>query len=181
MELLFIDTETGGIDENVQSLLSVGLIVWKNGEILEKDEFFIKEENYKVTKAAMDINKLNLDDVYKKGILPSEAVERVVKIIQKYFKGKAILCGHNVNFDVKFLKKLFEKVNKNYDEHISYRSLDTASILKFLSIANKFEEKEINSLDDAIDYFNIDVKNRHTALEDINVTVEIFNKLIELV
>ena len=36
MKLLFIDTETGGINEKENSLLSIALICWENKKILDK-------------------------------------------------------------------------------------------------------------------------------------------------
>lgn len=182
MKLLFIDTETGGINEKENSLLSVALICWNDKLMVDRLEFFIKEESYNVTEKAMEINQLNLEVVKKAGIKKEEAVKKINDFIIKNFKEeKAVICGHNVNFDIRFIKELYNKVGKNYEEFISYRSLDTASIFRFLTIAGKFKNEQINSLDDAIKYFNISFENRHTAMGDIEKTVEIFNKLIEIV
>lgn len=180
MKLLFIDTETGGINEKENSLLSIALICWENKKILDKTEFFIKEKEYNVTEIAMKINQLDLEVVKKRGLEKQEVVEKINEFIKKNFNNeKAVLCGHNINFDIRFLKELYNKVGKDYEEFISYRSLDTASIFRFFSIAGKFNGKEINSLDDAIKYFNLSFDNRHTAMGDIEKTVEVFNKLID--
>lgn len=182
MKLLFVDTETGGTDEKKHSLLSVGLIYWENGKKIDSLELYIREKEYTVTTEALKINNLNLKEVYDKGISVFEAVSEINRFIEKNFDNeKAILCGHNVNFDIRFLKELYMKAGKNYEEKISYRSLDTASIFRFLTIAGKFKEQEINSLDDAIKYFEISVENRHTALGDIEKTVEIFNKVLKII
>ena len=40
---LFVDTETGGVDPNKHSLLSIGLCLWSVREgIIDKTELFIK-------------------------------------------------------------------------------------------------------------------------------------------
>ena len=39
MRLLFIDTETGGVNEKENSLLSIALICWENKKVLDKTEF----------------------------------------------------------------------------------------------------------------------------------------------
>lgn len=46
MELLFLDTETGGLNPGVNSLLQVGLVAYVDGKVIAKREFSIKEENY---------------------------------------------------------------------------------------------------------------------------------------
>ena len=182
MRLLFIDTETGGVNEKENSLLSIALICWNNGVTVDKLEIYIKEDNYNVTERAMDINGLDLSYVYANGHYPNDAIEIISNFIHRNFNDeKAVLCGHNVGFDIRFLKELYSKSNKNYDELISYRSLDTASIFRFLSIAGKFNGVEVNSLDDAIKYFNLSFDNRHTAMGDIEKTVELFNNLIDVV
>ena len=45
--ILFIDTETGGINPNKHSLLSIGLVVWdQDNGIIYENEFYIKSEKY---------------------------------------------------------------------------------------------------------------------------------------
>ena len=57
-KLLFIDTETGGIDCGKHSLLSIGLVVWDNDQgIIDSTEILIKNKEYVVTKEAQRINK----------------------------------------------------------------------------------------------------------------------------
>lgn len=63
---IFIDTETGGIDPNYSSLLSIGLIVWEDRKIKCSKEFFIKQKSYNVTSIALRINNINLVDLEKK-------------------------------------------------------------------------------------------------------------------
>ena len=56
-KILFIDTETGGIDPNSTSLLSIGLVAWSNGEILdEKIDKFLDETLYIVTHIIMSLD-----------------------------------------------------------------------------------------------------------------------------
>ena len=64
--LLFIDTETGGVDPNKHSLLSIGLVVWDSydGLIYEK-EYYVKQREYVITQTARQINKISLEDLRK--------------------------------------------------------------------------------------------------------------------
>ena len=174
MKLIFLDTETGGIDPKTSSLLSIGLVIWENKKIITEKEFLVKEKNYNVTTQAMEINKINLDELKKKGLEKSEIKKEIINLVKNNFKEKAILVGHNINFDISFFKKIFEE--KEFLEIFSYRSIDTASIIKYLSIKKGLD---LNSLDDAIKYYNLKVNERHTALGDAIITAELFNKLLE--
>lgn len=46
MKIMFLDVETGGLDEIENSLLSVGLSIWDKGNIIEGKEIFICKEQY---------------------------------------------------------------------------------------------------------------------------------------
>lgn len=174
MKLVFLDTETGGINPKVNSLLSIGLVIWEDKKIIFEKEFFVKEEQYNITPKAMEINKLNLDELKKNGMEKNKIKEEITKIIKKNFEDKAILAGHNINFDISFIKTIFTE--KEFMNLFSYRSIDTASIIKYISI-----KKNINltSLDDAIKYYNLKIEKRHSALDDAMVTAKIFNLLLE--
>jgi DNA polymerase III epsilon subunit-like protein len=176
-KLLFIDTETGGLNSNIHSLLSIGLVTWNDGRIVNQKEIYIKSPVYNVTEEAMNINKIDLKNLDKIGMNKREAKDLMIKFLKDEFKNEKItLAGHNVNFDISFLKQLFKN---DFSLYFSHRSIDTASIFKYLTIKGILKT-EVVSLDDAINYFQIRVKNRHTALDDVLATAKIFTKLIEL-
>lgn len=67
MKIVFLDTETGGLDPSVNSLLSIGLVIWEDGKIKTKNEFFVKENEYNVTSKAIEVNRIDLKELKKKG------------------------------------------------------------------------------------------------------------------
>lgn len=181
MELLFLDTETGGLDPFKDSLLQVGLVAYIDGKIADKKFISIKQESYSVTAEALKYNKLDLyKDVYENGCKPREALDEVIDFIQRNFNDRPILVGHNVSLDKYFLKQLFNKQNESIDKHINHRMIDTMSLLWGLHIANRIP-KEACSSDGAFKYFNIEVKNRHNALDDCTATVKLYEELIQMI
>lgn len=186
--LLFVDVETGGLNPKEHSLLSVGLAVWESGVIIDKVEYFVAEDKYNVTAKAMEINKLNLAEVYEKGISTEELSSEIHNFVKKHFTkesifGKATLAGWNVAFDIAFLKELFVKNDREelFNSTFSYRNIDIAGIVAFYNLMNVFySTQEIGSLDSAMKYFNLSCENRHSALGDVEVTIQVFNKLCEL-
>ncbi|MDD2376490.1 MAG: 3'-5' exonuclease [Clostridia bacterium] len=182
MKLLFLDVETGGMDEVVNSLLTIGMAVWEDGNILDSKEIYIKKEEYNVVQQALDINKINLDELRNKGIDEQEAINQIEDFCGKYFADEKIIsAGHNVAFDMGFIKSLYRRNSKDYYKTFSYRFIDTGTLLRFMYMQGKFE-KDISSSDKAFEYFNITFEQdkRHTALGDTEATVKLFNKLLEI-
>lgn len=180
MKIMFLDVETGGLDEIENSLLSVGLFIWDKGNIIEGKEIFICKEQYNTVQAALDINKINLDELRIKGISEEKAIEEIESFCFKYFnKEKVILGGHNVTFDIGFIKALYRRNNKDFYSRFSYRFLDTGSILRFMHLQGKLEN-DIFSSDKAFEFFGItfEENKRHTALGDAEATAKLLSKLI---
>jgi DNA polymerase III epsilon subunit-like protein len=59
-KLLVIDTETGGLDASLHSLLELGAVVWKNGTIIAETEIGILENPFVVTATGMAVNRIDL-------------------------------------------------------------------------------------------------------------------------
>ena len=75
--LLFIDTETGGLEPVEHSLFSLGIIVWENGKALFEDEIYIKDTVYRATAQALAINNINIDYLDKFGLDEQNVVKRI--------------------------------------------------------------------------------------------------------
>jgi DNA polymerase-3 subunit epsilon len=179
--VLFIDTETGGLDPKKYSLLSVGLVIWGEGEIHDKKEIFINDGKLHATKEALVINKINLDEHRINSISPNEAIQQILQFIECNFdtSEKITLAGHNICFDIRFIRQLFESQEYSFGEIFSHRSIDTSSILYYLYLAGKLESKIVGS-DAAFSHFGIEVSGRHTALGDAVATAQLFSMLIKL-
>ena len=179
MNLLFIDTETGGLNPSLNSLLQVGMVAYVNGKITNSYEFSIKKENYNITAFSLKFNGLDLyEDIYKNGINERQAVEDIIDFITNNFKDTPILVGHNPSIDKYMIRELFNRCALDMDKYISHRMIDTMSLLWGLYFAGKIPIEACSS-DGAFDYFNIQINNRHKALEDCLATVKLFEKCID--
>jgi DNA polymerase-3 subunit epsilon len=178
--ILFIDTETGGINPDVDSLLSIGLVCWENGEILAKKEIFIKHKEYHIVKRAQSINGITEEFLEKYGITEEMAINELLDFckLNFSFNNRITIAGHNISFDVNFLKKLFKNNNLSFSKYFSHRFIDTASILMFLSYANKLPNGIISS-SEAFKYYGIYIENRHSAVEDALATAKMFTKILK--
>lgn len=182
--ILFVDTETGGLNPEKNDLLTVALVVWENFQILDKKEWKIKKENYRTTQEALAVNKIDLKKIYEDGLEEKKVIEEMISFVKKNFKEpkKSAIAGHNVNFDISFLKKLFERNFFDWNKYFGYRTIDTMTLLFFVFLQGKTGTTRLGKLDDALLFFEIKLseEERHTALGDIVATVSVFEKLLRL-
>lgn len=171
-KIIVFDTETGGLDPLKHSLLQVGIMVCENGKVLDKRRINIVHDTYHVTPKAMEINKIDL--ATHTGCTPEEAVDEIVEFVRAHFKKPAQVLGHNVPFDVGFMKKLFQDAGVDYDSVFSYRLLDTSSFARVLEFSGVIERG--GSLGQLAETFGIEFDK--TALHDALVDCEVTYKLL---
>lgn len=180
--LLFIDTETGGLDPSKYSLLSLGMVVWENMKIIDTAELFINDGKLAFTTESLSINNIDIKKHVKIALSSKEAIGKINTFLKKNFQEnkKITLAGHNINFDVNFLRFFLTQNDENFNKHFSHRFIDTSSILYYLYLAGYIKERTISS-SAAFDYFKINVEGRHTALGDAIATAQLFSLLLALV
>jgi DNA polymerase III epsilon subunit-like protein len=177
--LFVIDTETGGVDPSEFSILTFAGAVWDDGKILETIEFSVLEPQIRTEPEAMRINRIDLNEHRRRAIAPQEAIRQIDALLDRHFRdAPAPIAGHNVNFDVGFLKRLYRIAGGEYPTRFSRRHVDTASILAFLDLCGLISLAK-PSLDNALRVFDIahETQSRHTALGDVMVTCELINRM----
>ncbi|HEX3357927.1 MAG TPA: 3'-5' exonuclease [Tepidisphaeraceae bacterium] len=186
-KLLVFDTETGGIDPQFHSILSLGAVVWEDGSILDEIEVPIAEASILATPEALAVNKINLDEHKRMGCAPADAMIRFQAFLTKNFSDSSVtnkicLAAHNADFDIGFLKRFYRLANVDYESVFSHRVIDTISIIRFLNLAKKLTLRDAG-LSEAIKYFGIEVAeaDRHTAKGDAKATAQVLTKLIKTV
>ena len=180
---VFIDTETGGTIPTKHSLLQIGVVVWEYEiGVLAHKEFHIKHKEYTITKEAQRINKFNLEFYNEHAQAPNKVIDELLCFLEKYFDSNTLIpiIGHNIQFDVAFLKAFFKENNRSFNQYFSHRMIDTYSVYKTLVLSGKIKEN-LNSSADVFKYFDIRINNRHTAIDDCLATVELYEKLLNII
>ena len=54
--LLVIDTETGGLDPDHDSLLSLAAVVWRNGKVVAETQIFVNEPAARIDPESLAIH-----------------------------------------------------------------------------------------------------------------------------
>lgn len=184
-KFLVLDTETGGLEPDRHSLLSVGMVVWADGKLGAEDEFFVAESEIECDAEAMAVNGIDINWLTRTGLPPELAVTRLERFLNEQFpvaEYAAIpIAGHNVSFDMAFVRRLYRIAGRGAGPRFSHRALDTASILRFLVLSH-WLPGEVSSSSDAFRYFGIDFTagTRHSALADARATAQLLTELVAL-
>jgi DNA polymerase III epsilon subunit-like protein len=183
MKFISMDTETGGTDCKEHSLLSVGMVIWDNGDMYDEREWYLKQKEYKVSQYAMEVNGIDFRTHMKDGMDINAALKQMTAYKLKHFgySDKVKFIGINTAFDVNFLREAYVQ-NKNFDffKHFDYHVIDVTTILNLVHM-NNLVTRPLLGLQDALEYFNINPGVAHTALDDARATGILFSKLQELI
>lgn len=181
---LFVDTETGGLDAQRHSLLSIGLVVGDSGEPRHTLEVLVKHDTYVVDGPAMKVNRIDLTSHHTRALEGPTALSVLEVFLGQYFPCKhdpITLVGHNIAFDRAFLKRFWEAQGQAFEPRFSHRLIDTHSLAAGLRDAGRLDLEDLSS-SALFAHFGIAVPEdqRHTALGDALGTFHLYGKLVEL-
>lgn len=188
IKIIFIDTETGGVNAEKSALIQLSGIIEVDGTEKEKFNFYIKPfENSEVNEKALEVQgrtleELRTDKYIDESIIYKKFLEILDKYIDKYDKNdKFIVAGYNVKFDIDILKALFERNNNKFlFSYFNSSMLDPLYSVRLLQVAGMLPVLENNKLETWCKYFNIELK-AHDSLQDITATKKLIEKLVELI
>ncbi len=178
--LVIIDTETGGLDPAQFSLLSIGLVSFDGHR---RAEIFVKEPSITTHPRSMAVNGIDLAWVESHGFEPAAACNQVEAFLDAVgHKRPVMLAGHNIAFDLAFMRRLYILAGRYPPPEFTHRSVDTHALLWALAATGRIPP-EATSSDGAFSYFGVSPPEhlRHTALGDALATRELLVQLLELV
>lgn len=187
-KIIFIDTETGGVNAEKSALIQLSGIIEVDGTEKEKFNFYIKPfKNSEVNEKALEVQGRTLEELetekyIDESIIYKKFLEILDKYIDKYDKNdKFIVAGYNVKFDIDILKALFERNNNKFlFSYFNSSMLDPLYSVRLLQVAGMLPVLENNKLETWCKYFNIELK-AHDSLQDITATKKLIEKLVELI
>ena len=172
---VIIDTEPGGLDPSKHSLISVGLVSACGAEM---DEFIVREPTLVADPRSMAIHGISEETINEQGLTLTEAVDRFEAFFEK-MDGPVLLVGHNVSFDLSFIKRLYRLADRIQPRKISHRSLDTHTLL-WSGIQLGIFPPTTNTSDGAFSHFDIEppADTRHTARGDAIATQRLVDEIM---
>lgn len=169
--VLVLDTETGGLNPREHSLLTVAGVAWTpTSQPRPLFSLMVREDNIVTQAEAMAINRLDLREIESQGLTPSEVVEAIRYALDHHFgphREPITLAGHNINFDIGFLQRLYRLAKTDYSRDFSRRCLDTATLFTFFMASGLVAPGKANG-DRMFAAMGIPLadEHRHTALGD---------------
>ena len=166
-----LDTETTGLNvskgDKVISVASLKIINFKIQEDLFLDE--LVNPQIKIPEESTKIHHIKDEDVRGKPTL-IEIEDKILKFLKK-----SVLVGHNIDFDINFIKNNVKGTNLANRMKI-IQPIDTI----FLT-AGLYPDLESYELSNLCERFNIqtDDQIRHSALGDCRITARLFLFLLE--
>lgn len=178
------DTETGGLSSSNSLLTLYGLILDEGFKQIGHIDLTLKPDSgqYIVEAAAMGINRISLVDHDKRAMPYKKAKETLYKFL--YLYKPLHLIGHNVAFDVKFVKRhLFGGSRRELDSLFTRHVHDTKNNATFLKTCGLIPEDIGVGLAQQLKFFfpDVDLSGHHNAEWDAKMTCKLFLAQRELV
>ncbi|MFC1607790.1 helicase C-terminal domain-containing protein [Candidatus Latescibacterota bacterium] len=156
-----IDLETTGLDASLHEIIEIGAIKFENGEIVDEYSRLIKPDRA-IPEFITSLTGISNDDVKR-----SETIGEVIPSLLRFIKGSSLM-GHNVRFDVGFLRKAAGLGNiESAIDNIELARIVLPTLPSY-------------SLDSLIEFFALTPENRHRALDDAKITAVVFLKMIDM-
>ena len=178
---IFIDTETTGLIPGKHQILTLGMAVYDDRELIfEKEWKICANVHSEINKKAMEINGINILEHNKTAWIPVEVLKDFIRtaIIQSSKTSRIMLYGHNVKFDIGFLDRMFE-LKPNIKNPFHYHHGDS------MVLANTPKEVGLSKtrgvgLSALVKLFGL-VSTSHNALEDAKASAEVYFILLDLI
>lgn len=159
-----LDIETSGFDPLKNEVLEVGFAF-----------FTFDEKGIQITKEFTQVfnpshpvpaNILGLTGISQKELDEAPKFSEFKSFLQKEL-GDAIIVGHNISFDTKFLESVGIK--------FSGKSIDTLDLVQFI-----LPTHHSYNLENLMHTFGISHKEAHRALADSKATIKLLEKLLQV-
>jgi DNA polymerase III alpha subunit (gram-positive type) len=191
---LAFDTETTGIDAVKNNLLTACFIVLDDNLVeIDRLNLNIKYNEYNISVRAMEINKIDLIKHHnsRNSVDLKTARSMLLDFLRKNKKAHSnsslsygynlfTPIGHNVSFDINFIKGCGLLSEYEYNSYISFNCVDTICIAQFLKLTGEIPKTQSISLVNLCSYYNIksegNTESYHTAEYDIVMTLHLLRK-----
>lgn len=159
-----IDIETTGLSDDAE-IIELAALRIRNKKIAESISYLVHAEK-SVPKEITELTGITDEMLREDGVAPDKAIRSFIEFI-----GEDILVGHNVRFDLRYLRELAKQTGL---PPIKNRIEDTMKLAKKRVFIN-----EGYSLTSICRSLGIEEKQQHRALEDCKLTYRIYDKLNE--
>ena len=187
MKVIYIDTETTGLDPVENGLVEIACIVEVNGKVKDRLELLICPHTYSnkdvlISEEALEINGRTHEEL---ATFPNsnKQFKRFIQFLNKHIDrfdktDKLKVSGYNVGFDIGFIKAWFDDNGHTfYGSYFSHKDLDVFALVKHLTFAGLIDTED-EKLGTICKHFGIK-HNPHEAMSDIKATRKLHKLLLK--
>lgn len=173
-DIIFFDTETTGLSARKDRIIELAAIRCQLGEDNYPREVGRLHVYIRQPFALPEVI-VNLTGITDEKLATAPYEEEVFGEIRDFFdKGEVVLSGHNSNFDIGFLRALFERNNAYFPDEVL--EVDTLPFARDVIPASEVENYKLGTL---AHHFGLDENvTFHSAIEDVQVTIKLFYMLL---
>lgn len=179
-KVIYIDTETTGLNPKKHGLTEVYAVLVDNGNIISEWGSKINPFTYfpqrDIEDDALNIQGISYQDLAK---YPDQAkaLDAFLKWTRRHLDGNRVsIVGYNVGFDIDFLVEWFDENVYDLYDTFSHRSLDVLDLVRHLQYAGVIQPKD-GKLTTLCEYFDIPI-DAHTAMGDVIATMQLHRELL---
>ena len=163
-EFSVVDVETTGLGPANNNIIEIGLVKIKNFKVIDRYNSFINPGR-SIPPFITQFTGISNDDVYD-----APFFEDLVKPLQDFLED-SVLVGHNLQFDLSFLRKEFQVCGVE-----NYQPLQLCT----LRLARRmFPNLKSRSLGNLANHLHLKNEDAHRAYADAEVTAKILYNLVE--
>lgn len=177
-----VDVETGGFNEKTDALLQIAAVML---EINEQGEISSTEthtchvtpfEGANLEPKSMEVNGIDPDHPLRMALDEKQALPKIFKPIRQALKQhnckRAILVGHNANFDLKFINAAAGRCGIKRNPFHLFSTFDT------VSLAGLAYGQTVLSRSAQAAGLGWDNSEAHSAIYDAEMTAKLFCKIV---
>jgi ribonuclease T len=173
-----VDLETAGLNSETDAILEIAAIILTmdaNGKIIPQEQHACHVLPFKganLDQEALEFNGIDPYHPFRFAVDEATALSQILLPIERAVKNqgcqRAVLVGHNPNFDLSFLKAAIKRCNYKPDPFHAFTTFDTATLaalaLKHTVLAVAVQEAGLV----------FDNQQAHSAIYDVTKTAELF-------
>ena len=175
MKLIILDTETSGFSPSEEYIIQLAYLIYdtKTNNI-EQTNFYIEPP--------IQITNSHIHHITNEFVKDSYKFSEIAQIFLDDLDDINLLVGHNISFDINFLKEELRRNNfssKRLDDIQTYDTMkQSVNVCKIIGKYNKYKYPKLSEL--YRHFFKKDFLNQHNAVGDITATLACYKQLISL-
>jgi DNA polymerase III epsilon subunit-like protein len=176
----WVDTETTGFYPKKHFAFQISYLIEEDNVILQRRTLELRPDrydDYEFSRGAEAVHGYSRDRIIS---LPpeAEAIAALAGDLDMYGQGRLTPAGYNVDFDIRFIKALFER-NKSlgqFSKYFDYLNCDVLQFVQACRVAGIISLPRID-LGSICRYLDIDTGGAHNSMADILCTKAVFDRL----